>query len=83
MSTNRNDVATPAGSARRAYEAPLWQSPAGSLIGRIGNSEPFLVGANSRLAWAPMGGRLYLSVNDDYMQDNTGAYRVTVTVDPR
>ena len=25
-------------------------------------------------------GRLYLSVNDDYLQDNSGEYRVTLTV---
>jgi hypothetical protein len=25
-------------------------------------------------------GRLYLSVNDDYLQDNSGEYRVNLTV---
>jgi hypothetical protein len=25
-------------------------------------------------------GRLYLSVNDDYLQDNSGEYRVTITL---
>jgi hypothetical protein len=83
MSGNHDDVATPAGSRRRAPDAPLWQASAGALIARIGDSAPFLIGANRRMARAPMSGPLFLGVNDDHLGDNIGEYRVMVTVTPR
>ena len=84
MSANGNDEATPAGSrlGRRANDAPLRNSPAGILIARIGNSAVIAVG-DHRTARAPMSGELFLGVNDDYLQDNRGEYRVSVTVQPR
>jgi PA-IL-like protein/EF hand domain-containing protein len=83
MSGDPNDTANPAGSRRRAPNAPLRQSAAGSLIARIGNSAPFVVGGNSRTVRAPANGQLFLGVNDDYLGDNSGEFRVMVTVDPR
>ena len=84
MSTNPSDTATPAGSAlgRTAEQAPLRSRSAGSLIARIGDGSPALIGAH-RSVRAPASGELYLGVNDDYLDDNTGQYRVTVTVEPR
>jgi hypothetical protein len=81
LSRNTRDTATAAGSTtgRRASEAPIPNAPAGSLIGRIGNSAPFVVGDN-RTMRAPRAGRLYLGINDDYFDDNTGQYRVTVDI---
>ena len=81
LSDNRADVAGPAGSrtGRLAANAPLRNDPAGALIARINNSAPILVG-NRRTFVVPDGGRLYLSVNDDYFADNVGEYRVTVSV---
>jgi Ca2+-binding EF-hand superfamily protein len=81
LSNNRADVAGPAGSrtGRLAVNAPLRNDPAGALIGRINNSAPMLVG-NRRTFVAPAGGRLFLSVNDDYFADNVGEYRVTISV---
>ena len=38
-----------------------------------------LVGSR-RTFTAPETGRLYLSVNDDFFQDNVGEYRATVSV---
>jgi hypothetical protein len=32
---------------------------------------------------APFSGRLYLGVNDDYLNDNSGDFQVTVAVEPR
>ena len=76
------DVAAPAGSAtgRRAPEAPLSGQLAGALIGRIGTGAAFGIGDQASLR-APQAGRLYLSVNDDHLADNTGAFRVRIRVD--
>ncbi len=82
MSTgNDNDAASPSGawSGRRADNAPFSDRPAGALIGRIGNGAPLFLGERGQVS-VPRSGRLYLSVNDDYLQDNTGEYRVTLSV---
>lgn len=78
---NENDGANPAGawSGRHADNAPFRDKPAGALIGRIGNGAPIFMGEAGRLN-ASTSGRLYLSVNDDYLQDNSGEYRVTLTL---
>jgi Ca2+-binding EF-hand superfamily protein len=81
LSNNGSDLAEPAGSrtGRRAESAPLRNEPAGALIARINNGAPMLVG-NRRTFVAAESGRLYLSVNDDFLADNTGEYRATVSV---
>jgi hypothetical protein len=56
---------------------------AGILIGRIGASPPLLIGAQRTLTRAPVSGRLYLGINDDHLADNSGEYRVSVTIDGR
>jgi Ca2+-binding EF-hand superfamily protein len=75
-----SDIADPRGSrtGRLAKEAPLPREPAGALIGRVGESEPFLIGALTTAIRMPQSGRLYLSVNDDYLGDNSGQFRVTI-----
>ena len=82
MSGDRNDTAEPAGSRRNAPGALVRNAPAGMLIARIGNGAPFAVGAR-RTARAPASGRLYLGVNDDYLDDNRGQFNVMVSIDPR
>jgi hypothetical protein len=81
LSTGSEDVATTAGarSGRTAANAPLPSTLAGALIGRIGNSAAFGVG-NQRQITAPATGELFLGVNDDYLQDNSGEFRVRVSV---
>jgi len=81
MSNNGNDDASPAGSVngRRADNAPFRDRPAGALIGRIGSGAPIFVGDSGRITVSNTG-RLYLSVNDDYLDDNSGEYRVTIAV---
>jgi len=81
LSDNRSDVADAAGSVtnRRAEQAPVNSAPAGGLIARIGNSTPVYVG-DRRALRAPRSGRLYLGVNDDFLADNEGEYRVSVDV---
>ncbi len=81
LSSDRSDVATAAGarSGRHAADSPLSNQVAGALIGRIDNGAPFFIG-NRRTVRAPSSGRLYLSVNDDYLEDNSGEFRVMVGI---
>lgn len=83
MSPDPNDRATPDGSSRLAPDAPLRETAAGTLIARIGNSAPIAIGARRTLARAPASGRVYLGVNDDHLADNSGEFRVLVTIEPR
>ena len=80
LSDNPNDRANPSGASRRAPNAPVGTAPAGALLVRIGNSAPVFVGANGRVPRAPVGGRLYLGVNDDHLPDNAGSFRAVVDV---
>jgi hypothetical protein len=83
LSADPNDVADPLGShlGRRAADAPLRNSPAGALVARIGNAT-VLIGDHRTLTRYPFSGRLYLGVNDDYLNDNSGQYTVSVNVEP-
>jgi Ca2+-binding EF-hand superfamily protein len=85
LSTGGDDASTPAGarSGRRAPNAPLQQELAGGLIARIGDSTPLFIGAQRTINRAPVSGRLYLGVNDDHLDDNSGEYRVSITVQRR
>ena len=84
LSADAADTSSPggAGSGRRAPAAPMPDRPAGGLIARIGNGPPLFVGADSMLR-ANATGQLYLGVNDDYLSDNRGDFRVTVAVPSR
>jgi hypothetical protein len=79
LSRDPSDTATTAGSAkgRRAASAPMPNELAGALIGRVGNGRPFGIG-NQNSFPAPGSGMLYLAVNDDDLNDNAGAFGVTV-----
>jgi len=83
LSSDPNDVADPLGSrlGRRAADAPLHDASAGALVARIGNAT-ILVGDHRTIARYPFSGRLYLGVNDDYLNDNSGQYTVSVSVEP-
>ncbi len=85
LSIGGNDASTPAGarSGRKAADAPLQQEVAGGLIARIGDAAPLFVGARRTINRAPVSGRLYLGVNDDHLDDNSGEYRVSVTIQRR
>jgi phycobilisome linker polypeptide/uncharacterized protein DUF4214/EF hand domain-containing protein len=80
MSADQNDVAAPGGAVggRRANEAPFPRQSAGALIGRV-NGRTFFIG-DRRQVRMPTAGRLYLGVNDDYLEDNSGDYQVRITV---
>lgn len=82
LSADDSDVAAPAGSAsgRRAPNSPVNTHPAGGLIARIGSSAPVYVGDRTSRLRAPSAGRLFLSVNDDHLDDNRGHFNVTIIV---
>jgi len=83
LSADANDIADPLGShqARRAANAPLRDASAGALIARIGNAV-ILIGDHRTITQYPFSGRLYLGVNDDYLNDNSGQFTVSVNVNP-
>jgi len=58
---------------------PLPGRPAAALIGRVGDSNDlFFIGDDESAIRMRSGGRLFLGINDDYLRDNSGAFRVTV-----
>jgi Ca2+-binding EF-hand superfamily protein len=79
---NSGDAATAEGSVsgRRAAQAPIPDMPAGGLVVRIGDEAPLYAGRNQVIASARTSGRLYLTVNDDYLGDNQGQFRVSIRV---
>lgn len=58
---------------------PIPSRQAAALIGRIGDSpDAFFIGDETGPIRMPASGRLFLGVNDDFLQDNAGSFRVTV-----
>ena len=58
---------------------PIPSRPGAALIGRIGEgTEYFFVGSNAGPLRIRSDGRLYLGINDDFLADNSGSFRVTV-----
>ena len=71
----------PGGESRspRNEGRPIPGRPAAALIGRIGEStDYFFIGEDEGPIRIRGSGRLYLGINDDFLQDNSGAFRVTV-----
>jgi PA-IL-like protein len=71
----------PAGerSSPRNDARPIPGRPAAALIGRVGESDDyFLIGDDTAAIRVRDGGRLYLGINDDFLQDNSGSFRVTI-----
>lgn len=81
MSDDSGDTASPAGSSRgrRAPDAPVLNQLAGGLIMRIDDYGSIFVGGKATLV-APVGGRVYLGVNDDHLPDNRGEFMVKMGV---
>ena len=63
----------------RNESRPMPNRPAAALIGRLGTSaDYFYIGADRGAIRMREGGRLSLGINDDYLQDNSGAFLVTI-----
>jgi hypothetical protein len=84
LSTDANDTAVTAGSkiGRRLSAGPLPGQLAGALIGKVGNGQAFGIGNQTDPLSMPAAGVLFLGVNDDNVDDNQGAFTVTVTALP-
>lgn len=58
---------------------PIPSRPAAALIGRVGDgSDYFFIGDSPDGIRVRNGGTLYLGLNDDFLEDNSGALAVTV-----
>ncbi len=57
---------------------PIPGRNAAALIGRIGNGDPFFIGGDRGEMRVRDSGLLYLGINDDYLRDNSGSFRVTI-----
>jgi hypothetical protein len=66
------------GGNRSNPNRPIPNRPGGALIGRVGSSAPFYIGDERGPIRMRESGRLSLGVNDDYLQDNSGSWRVTI-----
>jgi hypothetical protein len=63
----------------RTEGATMPNANVGGLVARFGDSAPLFIG-ESRTFRTARGGRLYLGVNDNFFDDNTGQFNVTVDV---
>jgi PA-IL-like protein len=71
--------ATPDGAGERRATYPDPTVPVGALIGKVGNNgTPFAIGNQRQALGMPASGRLFLAVNDNERQDNSGAFTVVV-----
>ncbi len=71
----------PEGEHGSPYNAsrPIPGRPAASLVGRVGEgSDYFFIGDDKGAIRVRSSGRLYLGINDDFLKDNSGSFRVTV-----
>ena len=59
---------------------PMPSRPGAALIGKVGlnSSDLFYIGDEKGAIRVRSAGRLYLGINDEYLQDNSGNFRVTV-----
>lgn len=78
----RGDIVDPNGTQTwyGLTRAPLSWAGVGTLVGRVGSVEPFVVGSRLYPLEFTYDGRLYLGINDDTLTDNSGQFRATVTV---
>lgn len=76
---NRQDGPGGERNSPRNEGRPMASRPAAALIGRVGESDNyFFIGDDTAAIRVRDSGRLYLGTNDDFLQDNSGSFRVTV-----
>lgn len=75
---------SPAGVDVLDSEAVLPSAKIGTLVGRIGDNPPFVIGEHAALT-ADYGGQLWLAINDhpDTFSDNLGELEVTISLGAR
>lgn len=57
---------------------PIPGRPAAALIGRVGDDAPFFIGSDAEGIRVRGSGPLFLGINDETLDDNSGFFRVTV-----
>jgi hypothetical protein len=57
---------------------PIPSRPAAALVGRVDNDSAFFIGSDSSAIRVRSSGRLYLMINDDVLEDNSGSFRVVI-----
>lgn len=75
----RTVASGPAGVGGTRAGLPLESALNGAVIGKVGNSEPFLIGTNSGDIRINTTGRLMIGINDDQFDDNSGSFQVVVS----
>ena len=76
---NRQDGPGGDGTARKTTRGRFPRPAAATIIRRVGESDDvFFIGAESGPIRMRESGRLFLGINDDMLNDNSGAFRVTV-----
>lgn len=72
----------PAGESNSPHNPnrPIGSRPAAGLIGKVGaeSTDYFFVGNDTGAIRMRASGRLFLGINDDFLQDNSGSFRVIV-----
>jgi hypothetical protein len=74
---NESQAFGPGGASETHPGNPIPTAQTGTLIGRIGNGAPFIIGTTNRIQ-APAAGLLFLGINDSNFPDNFGNYQVEV-----
>jgi hypothetical protein len=78
----RNRKDGPAGERDSPYNPgrPMPRRPAAALIGKVGQESagPFFIGDDRGPVRTRTDGRLFLGINDDFLTDNHGNFRVVV-----
>jgi PA-IL-like protein len=57
---------------------PIPSRPAAALVGRVADDSPFFIGNDTGEIRVRSSGRLYLMINDDVLDDNSGSFRVVI-----
>ncbi len=75
---DRQDGPDGEGGNHHNANRPIPGRPGGALVGRIGNGDAFFIGNDKGPIRMRESGRLSLGVNDDFLEDNSGSWRVTI-----
>ncbi|MGE5361810.1 MAG: hypothetical protein ACM3NQ_22565 [Bacteroidales bacterium] len=67
----------PEGGTGKSPNFPLPDANIGTLIGRVGDSQPFPIGGAGEVTM-PADGPLFLGINDDNTSDNSGFFTVRI-----
>jgi hypothetical protein len=75
---DRQDGPEGENNSPRNPSRPIPGRPAAALIGRVGDDAPFFIGTDTEGIRVRGSGTLFLGVNDETLDDNSGSFRVTV-----